>query len=132
MGFGCWEWMGRLTVAILSDLAVFCSVYEEGLVTCGGELLCVGVVDLEGDGFTTEPVACGLVRKGFKGSGKKGRQTDVISIAVKQVHANALVKQIFEVLSEVRENEVTRVLELPVEIQGQLATLATQVGSTHQ
>jgi hypothetical protein len=49
--------VGELTVAVLSDFSVFRSVYDEGLVACGGELLCVSVVDLEGDGLTTEPVA---------------------------------------------------------------------------
>jgi hypothetical protein len=49
--------VGILTVAVLSDLSVFCSINHEGLVACGGELLCVSVVDLEGDGLTTEPVA---------------------------------------------------------------------------
>jgi hypothetical protein len=101
----------------LSDLAVLRSIHDEGLVACGSELLCVGVVDLEGDGLTTEPVACKLVREGIKGGGNEGRQTDVISIAVEQVHTNALVKQVLKVLSEVREDKVTRVLELAIEFR---------------
>jgi hypothetical protein len=101
----------------LSDLAVLRSIHDEGLVACGSELLCVGVVDLEGDGLTTEPVACKFVREGIKGGGNEGRQTDVISIAVEQVHANALVKQVLKVLSEVREDKVTRVLELAIEFR---------------
>ena len=46
-----------LTVSILPDLAVFRSVNHEGLVSSRGELFGIGVVELERDGFASEPVA---------------------------------------------------------------------------
>jgi hypothetical protein len=50
-----------------------------------------------------------------EGDQERERRTDIISIAVEQVHADALVEQILEVLAEVREDEVTGVLELAIE-----------------
>jgi hypothetical protein len=41
---------------------------------------------------------------------------DVISIAIRKSNAHSLVKEILEVLAEVREDEVARVLELVVDI----------------
>jgi hypothetical protein len=79
----------------LPDLAVFSSVDGERLVSGGGELLGVGVVQCERDGFTAEPV------------------TDVVCVAVEEVDAKALVEQVLEVLAEVGVDEVARVLELP-------------------
>lgn len=57
----------ELTVAILPHFAVLCSIYDERLVASSSELLCVGVVDLKGDGFTTEPVACRCISKESQG-----------------------------------------------------------------
>jgi hypothetical protein len=56
-----------------------------------------------------------LSERRIEGDEERERRTDVVSIAVEQVHANALVEQILEVLTEVRENEVTGVLELAIE-----------------
>lgn len=105
--------LGReLTVAILPHFSVLCSIDDERLVASSSELLCVGVVNLEGDGFTTEPVACKLVSKEHRTCGEE-RRTDVIGISVEQVDAQPLVKEILEILTEVREDEVASVLELP-------------------
>ena len=52
---------GKLTVTILSDLTVFRSVDNEWLVASGCELLRVRVVDLEGDGLATKPIAYKIV-----------------------------------------------------------------------
>lgn len=42
--------------------------------------------------------------------------TDVIGISVSQCHPHSLVKQILEILAEIREDEVARVLELVVDV----------------
>jgi hypothetical protein len=41
---------------------------------------------------------------------------DVISISICECYSYSLVKEIFEILAEVRENEVARVLELVVDV----------------
>jgi hypothetical protein len=51
----------KLTVSVLSDLAIFRSVDNEWLVASGCELLRVRVVDLEGDGLATKPIAYKIV-----------------------------------------------------------------------
>jgi ketopantoate reductase len=79
----------------LPDLAVLRSVHREGLVPGGGELLGVGVVECERDGFSAEPVA------------------DVVCVAVEEVDTKALIEEVLEVLAEVGIDEVARVLELP-------------------
>ena len=79
----------------MPDLAVLRSVHREGLVPGGGELLGVGVVECERDGFSAEPVA------------------DVVCVAVEEVDAKTLVEQVLEVLAEVGVDEVAGVLELP-------------------
>jgi len=79
----------------LPDLAVLGSVDGEGLVSGGGELLRVRVVELERDGFAAEPVA------------------DVVCVAVEEVDAETLVEQVLEVLAEVGVDEIACVLELP-------------------
>jgi hypothetical protein len=58
----------------------------------------VRVIDLKRYGLAAKPIA------------------DVISIAVEEIYTHSLVKQILEVLTEVREDEVSRVLELVVDI----------------
>ena len=83
------------TVSVLPDLAVLGSVDGERLVSGGGELLGVSVVECERDGFSAEPVA------------------DVVCIAVEEVDTQALVEQILEVLAEVGVDKVAGVLELP-------------------
>ena len=87
--------MRVLTIAVLPDLTVFGAIDHERLVASSRELLSVGVVDLERDGLATEPVA------------------DIISITVEERDAQALVKQVLEILAEVGEDEVAGVLELP-------------------
>lgn len=84
------------TVAVLPDLAELLSIDYEFLVTSGSELFCVSVVDVERNGFSSKPVA------------------DVVGVSVEQVHANSLVEQVLKVLTEVGEDEVAGVLELPV------------------
>jgi hypothetical protein len=79
----------------LPDLTVLGSVDGEGLVSGSGELLGVGVVECERDGFSAEPVA------------------DVVCVAVEEVDAKTLVEQVLEVLAEVGVDEVAGVLELP-------------------
>jgi len=88
----------ELTVAILSDFAVFGSVDNEWLVASGRKLLSVRVVDLERHSLATKPIA------------------DVISIAICKSYAYSLVKEVLEILAEVREDEVARVLELVVDV----------------
>lgn len=44
-------------VAVLANFTVLGSVHSEGFVTGCGELLAVGVVHGERDGFSTEPIA---------------------------------------------------------------------------
>lgn len=84
------------TVAVLPNLTELLSIDYELLVTGGSELFSMSVVDVERNSFSAEPVA------------------NVVGISVEQVHANSLVEQILEVLTEVGENEVSSVLELPV------------------
>lgn len=85
----------RLTVSVLPDFTILRSVDREGLVSGGGELFGVRVVELERDGFAAEPVA------------------DVVGVAVEEVDAKTLVEQVLEVLAEVGVDEVACVLELP-------------------
>lgn len=70
-------------VPVLPDFTVFRSVDGEGLVSGGGELLGVRVVQCERDGFSAEPV------------------TDVVCVAVEEVDAKALVQQVLKILAEV-------------------------------
>ena len=83
------------TVSVLPDFTVFRSVDGEGLVSGGGELLGVRVVECERDGLAAEPV------------------TDVVCVAVEEVDTQALVEQVLKILAEVGVDEVAGVLELP-------------------
>lgn len=85
------------TVPVLPDFTVFRSVDGEGLVSGGGELLGVRVVECERDGLAAEPV------------------TDVVCVAVEEVDTQALVEQVLKILAEVGVDEVAGVLELPGE-----------------
>lgn len=85
-----------LTVTVLPDLTVLGAINHERLVSSSRELFGMGVVDLKGDGLATEPIA------------------DVIRVTVEERNAKSLVEQVLEILTEVGEDEVAGVLELPV------------------
>jgi hypothetical protein len=86
------------TVTILPDFTVFRSVDNKWFVTSSGKLLRMRVINLERYRLAAEPIA------------------DVISITIKKIYTHSLVKKILEILAEVREDEVSCVLELIVDI----------------
>ena len=46
----------KAKVTVLAHLAVLSIVYDHGLVSCGAELLTVGVLNCETDSLATKPV----------------------------------------------------------------------------
>ena len=80
-------------IPILPDLAVLRSVEDERLVAGGAEFSAVGVVDGEGDGLATEPVA------------------DVICVAVIECDTDGIVEDGFEIGEEIRVSKVSGLLK---------------------
>lgn len=85
-------------VAVLAHLSVVGAVDEEWCVARGSELVRVGVVDGQGDGFAAEPVA------------------DVICVAVDERNAHRVVEDHFEVGDEVWVGEVAGIGKCVVDI----------------
>ena len=97
---------GEREVAELSHLAVFDTIDGQWLVSGGGELSLVCVINSQGDCLATKPVA------------------DVIGIAIVQAHSYAIVQEHFEVLNEVWVHEVASALELPVNVRVRVRVVA--------
>ena len=85
-------------VPVFSRLAVLDAVDHHRCVTCLSELVGIGVVCSEADCLTAKPVA------------------DVIRIPVDERNANAAVENHFEIVNEVRPDEVASLLKCEVDL----------------
>lgn len=80
-------------ISILSHFAVLCPINDKGYVSCLCKFLRVSVPDLIRGGFAAKPI------------------TNIVGVAIDERHADAIVKDHFELVEEVWIRKITRLLK---------------------